>query len=186
MCPSTGVNLTIEFNVTVIAADPGTIDGDTVTLNADDLEDNPTGFTVVLDLCDTDVGDTVILSADYTDDQGNDPDLSALANVVVGAAITPSPLITGPPSPSFVVTPSPTSVDPPSPPPVGTSPPVIVISPPPTPAGTSAPSALPTPAPSPSVIFTMSPTLASSPAPTPVVVSEGPTSGPTAFDSLRI
>lgn len=160
-CPSTGVNLTIEFNVTVVAADPGVIDGSTVTFNVDDLEAMPTDFAIVLDLCDAEEGGAVVLSANYTDDQGNDPDLSALTSLVVDAVVPPTPSPGGTPSPTPIITPSPTMILP-------------------TPAApTPGPTAMDTPAPSP--IIPVDPTPAPSPAPTPDMPSMSPTSMPTMF-----
>lgn len=157
--------MTIEFNVTVVAADPGVINRDTVTFNVDDLEAMPTDFAIILDLCDAEVGDAVVLSVNYTDDQGNDPDLSALTDVVVASVgvVTPSPAFMGTAPPTPMITPSPTTV--------GDTPAPAMP--------TLTPVAMDTPAPSP--IMPVDPTPPPSPSPTPDVPSGSPTSAPTMF-----
>lgn len=160
-CPSTGVNLTIEFNesVSIVAADPGMIDGTSVTINADDLEDNPTTFEIVLELGGLVVGDFIILSANYTDDQGNDPDLFALTSLQIGDAfddITPSPtVVVIPPSPTAMPTPSPIAILTPSPSAPFPEMPTFVPTFTPTPFSPPVDSVSPTSAPTSSIVYSI-------------------------------
>ena len=95
-CPSTGAMVTIEFSVPVACAPAGTVSERTVTFSAPDLEANATAFDVILDLCSVAPGAGIIESANYTDDQGNTPDLSLLIGLMVGndaciPPVTPEP-----------------------------------------------------------------------------------------------
>ena len=82
----------------------GTIKKKTVTFSVADLESTLTDFEVMLDVCNEVPGGSIIVSADYEDDQENTPDLSLLANMVVGndlcAAPTPAPIKVPPPTPT--------------------------------------------------------------------------------------
>ena len=95
-CPSTGAMVTIDFSVPVACAPAGTVSGRTVIFSAPDLEANATVFDAFLDLCSEAPGAGVIVSANYTDDQGNTPDLSLLIGLMVGndsciPPVTPEP-----------------------------------------------------------------------------------------------
>lgn len=87
--------MTIEFSVPVDSTASGSISGNTVIFSAADLESTPTEFDVLLDVCNEVPGGSVVVNADYTDDQGNTPDLSSLTGLVVGndlcEAPTPAP-----------------------------------------------------------------------------------------------
>ena len=115
-CPSTGASVTIEFSVPIDSTTSGSFSGSTVTFSAPDLESNPTEFDITLDVCGEVPGDSIVVSATYTDDQGNDPDLSALTGLVVGTdfcpAPTPSPTLSPTPSPTMPPTPCPTMKQP--------------------------------------------------------------------------
>ena len=111
-CPSTGASVTIEFGVPIDSTASGSFSGSTVTFSASDLESTPTDFDVILDVCGEVPGGSIVVSATYTDDQGNDPDLSALTGLVVGTdfceAPTPSPTSSPTPSPKMPPSPRPT------------------------------------------------------------------------------
>ena len=96
-CPSTGATLNIALSVPSISTASGFISGSTVTFCAADLESTPTELDVVLDVCGEVPGGSVVVSADYTDDQGNTPDLSLLTSLVVGSDVcdagTPAPTV---------------------------------------------------------------------------------------------
>eukprot|EP00904_Undaria_pinnatifida_P002780 jgi/Undpi1/12502/HiC_scaffold_5.g02173.m1 len=115
-CPSTGASVTIEFGVPIDSTASGSFSGSTVTFSASDLESTPTDFDVLLDVCGEVPGGSIVVSATYTDDQGNDPDLSALTGLVVGTdfceAPTPSPTLSPTPSPTMPPTPCPTMKEP--------------------------------------------------------------------------
>ena len=76
--------MTIEFSVPVDSTTSGSVSGNTVTFSAADLESNPTDFDVLLDVCGEVPGGSVVVSADYADDQGNTPDLSLPIGLMVG------------------------------------------------------------------------------------------------------
>lgn len=86
-CPSTNAMLAIDFSAPVVGASVGGLasvavgsDGATVVFDVASLEDNPTEFTVELDLCGQVEGADVVLVADavFMDVEGNTPDLSVL------------------------------------------------------------------------------------------------------------
>ncbi len=78
-CPSTGVVIDIEFNARVVPTlDAAGSDEAAISLSADDLENNPMTFELLLDTCDFPDGEAVVASVTYTDDQGNAPDMSAI------------------------------------------------------------------------------------------------------------
>lgn len=103
MCPSTGATVTITFSVPVACSASGSVVGTTVTFSASDLESTPTNFDVLLDLCSEVPGGSVVVSANYTDDQGNNPDLSSLTGLMVGSGgscvAPPTPLCIPEPTP---------------------------------------------------------------------------------------
>ena len=115
-CPSTGASVTIEFGVPIDSTASGSFSGSTVTFSASDLESTPTDFDVLLDVCGEVPGGSIVVSATYTDDQGNDPDLSALTGLVVGTDVceapTPSPALSPTLSPAMPSTPCPTMKEP--------------------------------------------------------------------------
>jgi len=78
-CPSTGAVVDIEFNARVVPTlyPPGS-DDTAISLSIDNLENNPTTFELLLDTCDFPDGEAVVVSATYTDDQGNSPDMGAI------------------------------------------------------------------------------------------------------------
>ena len=87
--------MTIEFSVPVDSTTSGSVSGNTVTFSAADLESTPTEFEVQLDVCSEGPGGSVVVAADYTDNEDNTPDLSILNDLVVGndfcVAPTPAP-----------------------------------------------------------------------------------------------
>lgn len=97
-CPSTGAEVIIEFSVPVACSASGAVTGTTVTFAAPDLESIPEAFDVLLDLCSEVPGGSVVVAANYTDDQGNMPDLSSLTGLVVGntSCAVPTPKLCTP------------------------------------------------------------------------------------------
>lgn len=53
-----------------------------ITYAVPDLEANPTDFEALLDYCASTPGADIVVSATYSDNEGNTPDLSALQGVV--------------------------------------------------------------------------------------------------------
>lgn len=111
-CPSTGAMVTIEFSTPINSTASGSISGSTVTFSAADLESTPTDFDVLLDVCSEIPGDNAVVSANYTDDQGNTPDLSLLIDLLVSSdscdVDTPAPTPSPTPAPTPESTPRPT------------------------------------------------------------------------------
>lgn len=72
----------MEFNADVadatVTSGSATFGGSQVVFEVPDLEAAPTSFAVVLDLCDSTVGDVVVTSVTYVDDEANAPDMSSL------------------------------------------------------------------------------------------------------------
>lgn len=103
-CPSTDVTITVEFNALILsasvdgAANTATVstDGNSVVFDVDDLEDNATGFYVLLDHCGETAGTEIVSSVSYTDADENSPDLTVLSGTVpqcdgeFGASCLPS------------------------------------------------------------------------------------------------
>eukprot|EP00904_Undaria_pinnatifida_P009086 jgi/Undpi1/5307/HiC_scaffold_2.g00588.m1 len=175
-CPSTSVTVVAEFRLAVISTPTlgGSISGETVTFTAADLEDTATEFEVVLDACSLSPGSTVIDSATYTDDQGNDPDLSRLTSIAVGndfcdERLTASPAPFPSQTPMMPTTPTPTTSKAPTPAPMPTKTPATIAPQLPT----QAPTGTPTTAPAPTRSTTPAPFKAATPAP-----SKAPTQAP--------
>lgn len=90
-CPATDASITLEFNAVV--AD-GSVTGaesgssyaislpNSITYTVPDLENNPNNFEALLDYCSSTPGTDIVVSASYSDNEGNTPDLSALHGVV--------------------------------------------------------------------------------------------------------
>lgn len=90
-CPATDASITLEFDAVV--AD-GSVTGagsgssyaisppSSITYTVPDLENNPTDFEALLDYCLSTPGMDIVVSASYSDNEGNTPDLSALQGVV--------------------------------------------------------------------------------------------------------
>lgn len=81
-CPATGASITVGFAIPITsAAYPGKTSqsGDNVaTFYANILGSNPTEFKVVLDTTDVAAGTNLVTYVSYSDNQGNDPDMSGL------------------------------------------------------------------------------------------------------------
>eukprot|EP00904_Undaria_pinnatifida_P000567 jgi/Undpi1/10510/HiC_scaffold_29.g12960.m1 len=106
--PSTSASVTIEFSVPIDSNASGSFNGSTVTFFASDLESTPTGFDVILDVCGQIPGDSIVVSATYTDNKGNDPDLSSVTGLVVRADFCAAPTTAPTTSPTWFPTVSPT------------------------------------------------------------------------------
>lgn len=119
-CESTGATVTIDFSVPVDSTSSGSITKKTVTFSVTDLESNPTDVEIMLDVCNKAPGGSIIVSADYTDDQGNSPDLSLLTNTVVGSDFCAAPTPAPTPAPTTAPTAKPTKKPAPAPTPAPT------------------------------------------------------------------
>ncbi|CAM9502767.1 unnamed protein product, partial [Hapterophycus canaliculatus] len=86
-CAATGATVSLDFNAAVVEASVGDAlgaavigsDGSSVIFElSGTLEGTPTAFSVVLEFCDEAPGTEIVSSVAYADDEGNEPDLSAL------------------------------------------------------------------------------------------------------------
>lgn len=81
-CPSTGASITLNFSATIVSVD-GLVEiaaslEPNVNFFVADLEATSTEFDIGLDTCSVANGTDIVNAVAYSDDQGNDPDLSGL------------------------------------------------------------------------------------------------------------
>ena len=80
-CPATGVLITVGFTapITSIAYPGETAPGaNTATFYVETLESNPSEFAVALDTAGVAVGTNLVTYVEYSDNEGNSPDMSRL------------------------------------------------------------------------------------------------------------
>lgn len=88
-CAATGATISLDFTAAAAVVEASVPDGSgTAVISSDGgivtfelsgtLEATPTAFSVVLEFCNALPGEEIVASVVYSDDEGNEPDLSAL------------------------------------------------------------------------------------------------------------
>ncbi|CAM9563847.1 unnamed protein product [Sphacelaria rigidula] len=101
-CPSTNAVIVVDFgdirvSSATTSANGGTaeVSGSMVTFKVGSLEANLAEFTALLDTCAERAGADAVASVSYMDDEGNDPDLSAVDDVAVDSGMCDDPHMVG-------------------------------------------------------------------------------------------
>ncbi|CAM9548151.1 unnamed protein product [Sphacelaria rigidula] len=101
-CPSTNAEIVVDFgDISVSSATTSTnggtaeVSGSMVTFKVGSLEANLAEFTVLLDTCAERAGADAVVSVSYVDDEGNDPDLSAVDDVAIDSGMCDDPHMVG-------------------------------------------------------------------------------------------